>query len=362
VQTREKLLAGRLVNIDQTGFLSQSVHDAYFERFEVITDVTNGNKKDFHPLEWTKTRTTLMNGFSSSSSVINNDFTRSTGWFGFSPIRLVPNGREDAYDKCYSRFVENLRGSLDLSVDFAEAHQVSSMMKKSLLALGNLAKTVRAMRHLNTKAAANAWLEFTYGWKPLASSIWDTFTTHMTMPPIKVVATASVREEYSESTTSGLYNGSFQTIRTGKGFGSNRCKIEGWFQPPQSERDRLNRYTSLNPFSIAWELVPYSFIIDWFVDIGGYMRNLETAWEYRSRFIKGYVTESYLSEITTEDRFQGTVGLAYKQVAANGWDSVRGSKRSTYSFFPTPAQPRFKIDLGASRLISAASLLRQKLR
>lgn len=39
----------------------------------------------------------------------------------------------------------------------------------------------------------------------------------------------------------------------------------------------------LNPQSIAWELTPWSFVIDWFIPIGNYLNNLDAFASYHTK-------------------------------------------------------------------------------
>ena len=58
----------------------------------------------------------------------------------------------------------------------------------------------------------------------------------------------------------------------------------------------VSTYTSMNPASIKWELVPYSFVVDWFYDIGSYLRGCETSTIYSSVFKAGWTSELRLNK------------------------------------------------------------------
>ena len=127
----------------------------------------------------------------------------------------------------------------------------------------------------------------------------------------------------------------------------------------------MARWTSLNPVSIAWELTPYSFVVDWFYDLGGYLRNLETGLLYNTRFKSGYKSELYLWESDEIAPMGGT-----HAVGDNSW-RIQACKQRTrrvqfyrtkLTSYPLPHLPRLDAKLGSSRLLSAASLLTQKLR
>jgi len=66
----------------------------------------------------------------------------------------------------------------------------------------------------------------------------------------------------------------------------------------------------VNPAAILWELVPYSFVVDWIVPIGQFLENISAG--VGLRFLSGYRTEWTKSAFThryvasTENFVRGT--------------------------------------------------------
>jgi hypothetical protein len=117
----------------------------------------------------------------------------------------------------------------------------------------------------------------------------------------------------------------------------------------------------LNPASIAWELLPYSFVADWFVDIGSFLRSVETAVIYANRFRSGYYSVLLVKNITGLISRSENSGSGSLAINAVGFANEIQFRRVVYSGFPLPTVPRFKANLGSRRLLSAAALLTQKL-
>ena len=123
------------------------------------------------------------------------------------------------------------------------------------------------------------------------------------------------------------------------------------------------RWTSLNPINIAWELIPYSFVVDWFLNIGGYLRNAETALLYGAVFRGGYVSASSKLEGPLEFLQSYTSGfppLPYSKeylTSAHGYAKLTGFNRSILGSYPFPTPPSFKANLGSGQLLNAAALL-----
>jgi len=277
----------------------------------------------------------------------------------------------EVYNTCLGRVYEQLRGELDLSVDFAQMGQVKSMLGKSWKALDHASRFLDFVKPKVLKLKRSGrpwrveldsmWLEFVYGWKPLVSDIYATMeqVNKSTSQYIRIKASAKDVEVYRKDVPNIMGTGITGVCDVTY---SRRCRMVLEFKPQNDWQQALGGYTSLNPVSIAWELIPYSFVADWFVDIGGYLRNLENSVLYRADFRAGYVTQGYLWEADVS--CNGAVTDVYGTTKlANVKGNIRfaGKARSILGSIPFPALPKFKVNLGASRLISAAALLSQKL-
>lgn len=122
----------------------------------------------------------------------------------------------------------------------------------------------------------------------------------------------------------------------------------------------LARWTSLNPISIAWELMPYSFVVDWFYDIGSTLRNFETALLY-NQYVTGYVDELYVA-VSKEDvdlkKRPAFQGYRYR---SKGYRRKIDFNRSVLTSAPLPRKPQWKVSMGWQRWMSAWALSSQVL-
>jgi hypothetical protein len=141
---------------------------------------------------------------------------------------------------------------------------------------------------------------------------------------------------------------------------SEGCRMKAQFSFTTSALDSLAGFSSLNPVSIVWELTPYSFVVDWFVDVGGYLRNFETACLYGSDFVAGYVDRSLIAEVSeTNSQHDRSADGSYFNLETRGYTRVTKFQRTVLTSVPFPKAPRFDPKLGSSRLVSAAALLGQ---
>lgn len=265
---------------------------------------------------------------------------------------------DEAWDRCYNRaldgFNDKYRGNLDLSVDVAEAGKTAKMLKLTDQVV-DFTKTF-VQRFGVVKVASKAWLTYMYGVRPLLSSIHG-----LAEENIRVVLnrTNKFRVRRNEQISDCgpvsviLFNGPHTGLRT-RGSGKASVTVSAWLASPEVDP---GRFTSLNPVSLAWEFLPFSFVADWFYNVGGYLRNMETALVYDSQFRSGYVTKLWAYDGMIDHLDTGSNGYSSW---VNTW---RGRLKETriirtviYSY-PRPTPPSFGAQLGSSRLLSAASLL-----
>jgi len=272
--------------------------------------------------------------------------------------------RDGVYNAALEKLNSKVRGDLDLGVTLAEFGQVTKMMKSSAAML-NFAK---ASGFGTTKDLANGWLQWQYGWKPLMSDLFGVLneSLNITLSTIRRVSGASHQPiEGLGSRYPGLYAGGHYFESINKGYGKAACRIVLELEIPGNT---LDRWSSLNPVSLAWELTPYSFVIDWVYDIGSFLRAAETALLYNCRFRSGYVSELFAFD-GTERIKKPYFEAPYSnppytiEVSGHGGDIKRRQfVRTKLTSYPLPRQPMFKVDLGSARLLTLASLLRQMLK
>lgn len=270
--------------------------------------------------------------------------------------------RNSIYNEGLSKLNEKVRGGLDLSVDIAEAGKTRKMLAETL-------KAERWFGSFGTKRWANEWLQFTYGWKPLLSSIYGAADESLRYVNNRIerfrVRHRRPFSRYESQSQAGFYgSGRMPTVVTPKGF--QGCEFNIRMKVKDFD---LARWTSLNPLSIAWELTPYSFVADWFIDIGSFLRDYETSLLYRTAFQGGYVSEIYSVRAWEElSKMSETLYSGVKPFRTSNFRSMSAFTkeihfvRTVLTSYPGPRLPGFKADLGWRRLLSAGALLRQRFR
>jgi hypothetical protein len=70
----------------------------------------------------------------------------------------------------------------------------------------------------------------------------------------------------------------------------------------------LSNHDLINPLSIGWEVIPYSFVVDWFAPIGNTLSSLTAT--AGLDFLGGYGSQARYGTL----RVDGTVGAVEKDV------------------------------------------------
>ncbi len=280
------------------------------------------------------------------------------------------NQRNNVYNTCLERFYEQFRGNLDLSIDLLEYKQTKSMVKESIPKLIRLTKTLLSRKEMvklgnldwrnGFTVPADLWLEYTYGLKPLMQDIHDAYslmqnkTNENLVNLFKASAKAKYETQYDFTTNSS------EPKQISAFTGISSCRMSGGLRSLNAETN-LSVWTSLNPVSIAWETTTLSFVLDWVYDVGGYLRNYETA----------IVASRYFTNGVTQRLDYGLFTHSMKGLSPNGENfyNLTGGKTKVIDYDrtpvvqpPIPAIPEIKYSLGANRMISLAALLSQLLK
>jgi len=273
------------------------------------------------------------------------------------------------YAACVKKLYDKIRNAdTNLAIDLFERRQTARMLSNSFEAIPKVVGWARKARthydpkrmsvEQGTKAIGNAWLSYTYGWKPLLSTIYGLSQFVRSTYQTREVKARSGTTSTSKSKSSNPLQAPWahQDVR------SQRWEIGATFQITEPALYDLTRLTTLNPLAIAWELVPYSFVVDWFLDIGGYLQAWEQSLMMGLQFQHGY--KSYSEKFETTGSYQGVwtpSGFTRGPYDINApWKRVfTQHSRSKLTSMPKVPTPRLDVRLGWQRMTSAAALLQQ---
>lgn len=255
--------------------------------------------------------------------------------------------------------------SFNLGVALAEGGQTVALVKSSLYSIGT---AIRALKHadfaaaarslgvkprtsrLSTKDIAGRWLELQYGWLPLLSDVYESSKAFSRIAdgPRTEVYKVYRRRIKSQST--------FESFR----FINSTMRSNGSITAIM--RENLTRPRSLgleNPASVIWEIIPYSFVIDWFIPIGTYLENLNQIPLLQGQFMTSRT--DVRSTLWTAKK--PPAGLISEQGATSQYTTVAYSRTVT-SGLPV-VRPSFKSldsSLSPKHIWNAIALARQRIR
>lgn len=229
----------------------------------------------------------------------------------------------------------------------------------------------RAMRQLGIdsrkdeprgNSVPKKWLELQYGWKPLLSDVFGACEELSKSPKHDWRVTAKGRIQQTDVYTAK------QNLVDGVVF-------DGWNVTARLQRSAYVRIDALpenealislasigvtNPLLVAWELVPYSFVVDWLVPVGGWLESLDAMLGYGS----AYTSSSFLARANWDDNFSQRIK---KSSAEDGYQECRftGSKRMIYldrsvsTGVPLPSFPGIKDPFSFGHMANGLALLSQ---
>lgn len=160
---------------------------------------------------------------------------------------------------------ETLKYLIGILRDFASALKAVRKREVEVKKLFRNKKQTERTAYELADALASVWLQFRYAISPLAYSFNDVITTLEEYK--RVFAKYRQREEdYAEPVEiSGLDILSHDDFVT-----SHKVFIKRSFSP-EDIVDALLSLLKVNPLATAYELIPLSFVVDWFLNIGDYI-------------------------------------------------------------------------------------------
>lgn len=181
--------------------------------------------------------------------------------------------RDEAVTKLYAKLTDT---HMDLGESFAEMHQTLSFVEGGIRTITGWYKDLKHGRipwtaqTFSTGNAADLWLQYRYAWTPLVNDIYGVCTLDNLSPrPLELVARSSKVENWVKDTNFNL------TYWTANRHEEARVTHKA---TAYAKIDVLNTYLQFqshlgltNPVELAWNLLPYSFVVDWFLPIGDWL-------------------------------------------------------------------------------------------
>jgi len=217
----------------------------------------------------------------------------------------------------------------------------------------------RVKSKLDAGDLSGAWLAMQYGWLPTISDI------HEGMKAFSEVA------DYQRKTTVRVSN----TVRAFKMTSPNQswylCGISSYRTKrytytlmendpqkgsPSAVPSKCRTLGLMDPASVVWEILPWSFVFDWFIPVGTYLEALQVP----------YLVERSRLASSDMEKWQGSIDWVYSGFCKRPDASSRGVtySRAVNSALEIPKPNFVGLDeaISGKRIFNAIALAHQKVR
>lgn len=239
--------------------------------------------------------------------------------------------------------------SVNLGASTFEARETYNMFRDGANALvsgwRNLRKGHLLSRRLTPCDVASAELIASFGINPLLGELYDsvqklqTSTSESLVRRIKVKARSESEREWTPPTQAGTIWSRVNRYHTAVAY-------------VKFSRD-VPDFIMGNPAEVAWELTPFSWLVDGFISVG----------EYLSAFDALKYVDSLKGTLTVRDKYHVRDGLKYYSDTSEVFRPCRivGSfyARSVFTDIPFPTLPGFQLSRSWRKLMHATSALIQ---
>lgn len=190
------------------------------------------------------------------------------------------------------------------------------------------------------KALAGLWLEHAFGWAPLINDIGNAFTAleKYNSDPVyskMITAVGKQTKEQTKPSTSGWNAPHHDLWFTGRvrEYLAQKVKIRGKYVRTRTEvaalsaTERMNEAfgLSLNQFvPAAWELLPWSFLVDYFTNIGDMLEQSFTDLRHLA-----WVQMTQVDDGIWENEMFLDVAMTKSQIDSPGWSKFVSSYESS---------------------------------
>lgn len=269
------------------------------------------------------------------------------------------SGSSTVSENAYAKLMGKALPRASALVNAAQYQSTFSMISKRALQLvrafnalrrGNLVEfanvlrlSVSEVRRRTTRRKAKldpegTWLEFTFGWSPLISDIYNVVDVMQTeFPTVPVRGSAQYSGSLDYTYPAYVQRGTIHT----------KCMLVANLRITNPNLLLANQLGLLNPAAVVWDIIPFSFVVDWFFPV--------------SRFIKTFNDQAGLS-LEVPSTTIVTVGNL-NRIQKNGQRGYSAGRRVARSIgvFQKPGLPKtLKLPTGSLWLAATSVALVSK--
>lgn len=311
-------------------------------------------------------------------------------------IASVPSVADSDPQECLAQAITSAMSkvadtTVDLGVTYAERERTITMFSNAVRDISSAMRDVRAGRfqkaaqrlglrrtpkHVSAnRSFASNWLEYRYGWRLIVMDV-DGAVKHLAQsmidrPPILRVK-SNVTNSRPGSVLEGWTGWRFAALgdescyRKVSYFINSGASITYKYRITNLRLSNLNQLGLINPASLAWELIPFSFVVDWFLNVGDVLKSL-SAFSGKT-LVDGtqcvWKETIAICEVTGARAKKSNYPLVYSYGTGGNLTTKwvgRAFSRTRLTNF-AGVMPRADINLNVNRIVDAMSLVKQRWR
>lgn len=205
-------------------------------------------------------------------------------------------------------------------------------------------------------SAANAHLQFNYGIRPLAQDLGNAAGEIMqrTTYPTFIEGTIKRREVVRNV---GCLNASASGITTHRALSNVSVDLRlrtRWraYLNQSMIQNTLAAHGMLNPASLVWELLPFSFVVDWWINFGDALASLDNLLMYEKLMVID-------SSSKRRSEYIDTLPTSRVLTKGQGWHYSRTDTRSSPFEISMIVTPQYKPSVSFQHITNGLALLQQ---
>jgi len=287
----------------------------------------------------------------------------------YDPTALRFAARDAAVASCYNKINKQSVHIGNMVAERAKSFSMIADIAKQLSGILTLKRKAgvgflhRDDLSSTMRQTSSDFLAFQYGVKPLLSDAYGIGSSLARLTETdatdKIVVRSSITRK-DESVTKGTTSNGSQVIRR------VHCKVTvSYVLEYKLKNGALANLQSLglvNPAEIAWEVLPWSFVVDWFIPVSNYIHSFSA--DFGLEFVTGTRVETLTTRYTTEifgKCPESIVGAARDyEVVASGSKQTESKIRIVLTEPPVPYLPSFKSPFSTTHVLNSIALLLQQ--